>query len=503
MSFLRLFSVLAVVLLTECLQAAVCAHKGCTRYPSSKGYCQEHQSDAITDWRLSRGKKATPSTTYSSYVTPEALMPATGFNPNYIITHDVRVWTNTRGKKVEAELTHISEDGKKVYLTYKSNKRYVEVLVENLSPGDRKYVQTQIKAFEAVSMRWYKGSYLLERDIRCLELAEKAKELIRAKDQSLSKITCVEVFQAARSQGLCLAGRKDESGRFVSTYGQVFMYKAPSNDTAPIADGDLISSPRFYWAGTYEYTTVENVRKTVNIIVSDVVFAINEVMRSLGWNPSAEPKAEPNQNDVRQNADELLCTGSGFFITKTGYIVTNNHVVENGRKFRVMTSTGTVDATLVKVDAETDLAVLRINGECKPCTFSSQRKERLGGEIFTMGFPQPGLQGFSPKVTKGVISGLDGYKGDVREYQIDASIQPGNSGGPLFDMSGHIVGVVVASLRGGQVVNYAIKKPYLMAFLDSVGCSDDVSEATSDGSKDLTSVVDAVRDSCVLVMTYK
>ena len=102
-------------------------------------------------------------------------------------------------------------------------------------------------------------------------------------------------------------------------------------------------------------------------------------------------------------------------------------MIDGGVRFRALTSSGTEDAVLVKRDVDTDLALLKINKKTKASVFSRARIEKLGSEIFTMGFPQPGLQGFSPKVTKGVISGIEGFKGDVKEYQIDASIQSGNS----------------------------------------------------------------------------
>ena len=123
-----------------------------------------------------------------------------------------------------------------------------------------------------------------------------------------------------------------------------------------------------------------------------------------------------------------------------------------------------------------------------------------------MGFPMPGLQGFSPKVTKGIISGTSGFKGDVREYQIDATIQPGNSGGPLFDAVGNVVGVLVASLKNGQAVNYAIKKSYVMAFLDSIAeCSAGLEESDDSSAVklQLSDVISRVQNSCVLILNYK
>ena len=203
-------------------------------------------------------------------------------------------------------------------------------------------------------------------------------------------------------------------------------------------------------------------------------------------------------------AESGMSCGSGFFVTKSGYLITNYHVVEGGQAFVVLTSTGALEAKLIRVDPATDLALLKVEKTVVACKLSRKRKEKLGTEIFTLGFPQPDLQGFSPKVTKGVVSGTDGLQDDVRHYQIDASIQPGNSGGPLFDANGHVVGVLVSTLRTGQLVNYAIKKAYLRAFLDSAGvCGDDVEETDDKEVGKLTDVVSEVRPSCVMVINYK
>jgi len=199
-----------------------------------------------------------------------------------------------------------------------------------------------------------------------------------------------------------------------------------------------------------------------------------------------------------------VSTGSGFFVTKSGYLITNYHVVDGGENFSVITTNDQVEAKLIKADPATDLALLKVEGSFEACTLAKRRIEKLGTQVFTMGFPQPGLQGFSPKVTKGVVSGTDGMQGDVRHYQIDASAQPGNSGGPLFDQDGHVVGVVDSGLIVGQVVNYAIKKAYLRAFLDSANvCTDEIEESDSVASGKLEDVVDKVRSSCALVVSYK
>jgi S1-C subfamily serine protease len=213
-----------------------------------------------------------------------------------------------------------------------------------------------------------------------------------------------------------------------------------------------------------------------------------------GASQGMEKSAEPS----------LASFGSGFIITKSGYLVTNYHVIEGGRLFKVRLGEDLYQAEYVKHDSQTDLAVLKVSGTFNAIKMSANRIERLGREVFVMGFPQPTLQGFSPKITKGVISSGEGFKGDVREYQIDATVQPGNSGGPLADKNGNLVGLVVASLKRSQNVNYAVKKSYLLAFLDSIPeCSSGI-ETAGDGSEvPFEDAVAKVQKSCVQILVYK
>jgi len=135
------------------------------------------------------------------------------------------------------------------------------------------------------------------------------------------------------------------------------------------------------------------------------------------------------------------------------------------------------DAKVIGVDRETDLALLKIEAQIPPVVFAGRELGQLGQTVFTVGFPLPDLQGSEPKVTKGILSGLKGLQDAPTSYQIDAAVQPGNSGGPLCDDSGNVIGVVVAKLNAIAVlgatgnmpenVNYAIKKAYVLAFLSN------------------------------------
>ena len=128
----------------------------------------------------------------------------------------------------------------------------------------------------------------------------------------------------------------------------------------------------------------------------------------------------------------------------------------------------------------------------------------------------PDLQGFSPKMTKGVISSLKGMHDDDKEYQIDAAIQPGNSGGPVVNNNGEVVGVVVARLRDQYVaetkgilpqnVNYAVKKKHVLDFLSQVpNCLRKIKMSNLPTSESSASpdIVESVRKSCAMVIVYE
>ena len=205
--------------------------------------------------------------------------------------------------------------------------------------------------------------------------------------------------------------------------------------------------------------------------------------------------------------------GSGFLISKDGFLLTNHHVVKGAREIKVKTEKAIFPARLVAQDSDNDVALLKIEGEFVPLAFAADKIVRLGQTVFTCGFPMPELQGFSPKVTRGVISSLKGIEDDVRTYQIDAAVQPGNSGGPLADESGNVVGIIVARLNDGfvlhatgslaQNVNYAIKKSYAVAFIDTqTEAPIQLQPASESKAISFEAAVERVRRATVLVVVY-
>ncbi len=144
--------------------------------------------------------------------------------------------------------------------------------------------------------------------------------------------------------------------------------------------------------------------------------------------------------------DNPTVTGTGFFITEDGFLITNAHVVEDTSQVRLVTSEGFLAAKVVKVDAANDLTLLKADGKFSPLPVAPSRGVKLGGTVATVGFPNVGLQGFAPKFARGEIAALSGARDDARYFQISVPVQPGNSGGALVDERGNVVGVVSAKL---------------------------------------------------------
>ncbi len=214
-------------------------------------------------------------------------------------------------------------------------------------------------------------------------------------------------------------------------------------------------------------------------------------------------------NDLRPS---LFATASAtaFFVTPDGYLLTSYHVVENASRLQVVTPKGTFPARLVKSDPANDLALLKVSGNFSCLPLQSSRGERVGAAVFTVGFPNIGLQGREPKLAEGTIASLSGVQDDPRYFQISVPIQPGNSGGALVNSKGNVVGVIAAKLSqlaalrsSGSLpegVNYAVKSSYALSLLESVPEASARLKEPNAREGRLADLVDAVKAASALVL---
>lgn len=191
--------------------------------------------------------------------------------------------------------------------------------------------------------------------------------------------------------------------------------------------------------------------------------------------------------------DDKIFTGSGtaFFISDEGHMITNHHVVNycNITKVNYFGKTGT--AKILAYDRVNDLALLETDIKPKDKFNISNKDAKLLDDIYVAGYPFGQAVSSSVKVTKGVVSALAGLQNNYALVQIDAAIQPGNSGGPIVNMNGDVIGVAVAKLDYKDAMesygvipentNFGIKSSILKNFTSahSIKSSDKDSKETS------------------------
>jgi S1-C subfamily serine protease len=182
-------------------------------------------------------------------------------------------------------------------------------------------------------------------------------------------------------------------------------------------------------------------------------------------------------------------TGSGYAIDDVGDVVTDNHVVAGCQTLTLRHGERVVPAELVASDDRNDLAVVKgALPDLLPIKFRDGKGIRAGDAVIAMGYPYAGLLAITPQTTTGTVMALAGVGDDSRMLQVTAPIQPGNSGGLLFDLKGNVVGTIVATLNAlamakatgsiPQNVNFATKSGIVRDFLDSKGLNYQTSAST-------------------------
>lgn len=187
-------------------------------------------------------------------------------------------------------------------------------------------------------------------------------------------------------------------------------------------------------------------------------------------------KMYPTANNNLKPKD-VAGTGTGVAITSNGLIVTNNHVIDGTSSIKVKGINGdfskSYKAKVLISDKNNDLAIIKIEDTSfstlgiPPYSILTSARD-VGSNIFVLGFPLTATMGDEVKLTNGIISSKSGFQGDITAYQITAPIQPGNSGAPLFDKNGYLIGIVNAKHKGAENAGYAIKSIYLKNLIEAL-----------------------------------
>jgi serine protease Do len=197
----------------------------------------------------------------------------------------------------------------------------------------------------------------------------------------------------------------------------------------------------------------------------------------------------PFQGDGGQRDFKQRSLGSGFLIDENGFIVTNNHVIEDADQIKVIMASGKeFDAELVGRDPKTDLALIRIEGakNIKPLELGDSQELKVGSWVVAIGSPF----GLEQTVTAGIVSAKGRIigSGPYDDFiQTDASINPGNSGGPLLNMNGEVVGINTAIIASGQGIGFAIPIDMAKGIIDQLKSKGEVTRGwLGVGIQDLT-----------------
>ncbi len=182
---------------------------------------------------------------------------------------------------------------------------------------------------------------------------------------------------------------------------------------------------------------------------------------------------------ITSKKEEPKVMSGSAWLLDSGYVVTNQHVIEGAKRIVLIANDKSeVVLELVAQDRHNDLAILRTKKwVSRPGLKLSTGKVGVGASVVTMGFPHTEIMGSSAKLSAGIVNSLSGFQDDPRTFQISVPIQSGNSGGPLVNEYGAVIGVVTAKLSAFTVfmwtgdmsenVNYAVKSSYLKILLDT------------------------------------
>jgi S1-C subfamily serine protease len=230
--------------------------------------------------------------------------------------------------------------------------------------------------------------------------------------------------------------------------------------------------------------------------------------------------SSPHNTDspLQRGKSISLYSGSGFLFGSENYVITNYHVVKGLKSIKVKFLGGEIiEATVASVDENNDVAFLKLSKSpqmpSSNIRIGNSSKVRLGDKIFTIGYPATNILGMSPKYSEGVVNSIKGLRDNPAFFQISVPIQPGNSGGPLFNEQGEVVGITTSSLDAGlardamgatpQNVNYAVKSAFIRNLMPTIPeimlANKGIVVVPNEPENSLSSFIDRVKRNVVLI----
>ena len=287
---------------------------------------------------------------------------------------------------------------------------------------------------------------------------------------SVAKVPGILMKPAEQTRGVALAGAA------VKVTGAYFMFGLSNKPSDKQRNLELLSGrgwidiPMVYGNNRRAILAVEKGAAGIRVF-GDVLAA---------WGQS-QPVTRPSTPDSPPQAQRRTSIGTGFILTTAGHVLTNSHVVAGCVSIGLKAPENSVTpARIIAREEIDDLVVLKTDARLgAAATLRMSPSPRTGEAIVVFGFPLSGLLASTGNVTIGNITALAGLRDDSRQLQISAPVQPGNSGGPVLDRSGNVIGVVVSKLDALRVarladdipqnINFAIKSSTVMNFLDARG----------------------------------
>lgn len=296
-----------------------------------------------------------------------------------------------------------------------------------------------------------------------------------------------------------------------SGYDLIYLSGAPQNYSQYWKAGDLkavvtpTAIPSFYKLKWFDSEKkVRDAYLKLEEGTAELTFDNGEKLIFLKMFPSSE------DIPVISKKIERSSSGTGFAISTNGLIVTNYHVIEGASNILVTNSlefSKRYKAEILLTDKINDLAILRVSDvsfkelSSIPYVIRTSLSD-VGERVFALGFPLISSMGLEVKLTDGVISSKTGFKGDVTTYQISAPVQPGNSGGPLFDSKGNLIGVINAKHKFAENASYAIKASYLKNLIDLLPYDLKLQTNSVLGGKSLSQQVNIIKEFVFIIESY-